>query len=391
VPSRRRHRRPRRLVLAAVAAGTLAAAAPALAEPAAIREQRAEVARLSERLGALDARLADATARLQASQGRLRAVVERMRRNRVVLIRVTQELDRSRGVLAGRLVDLYTRPDPTLADLLVGTESVTGIVSELGAIERAGRQDGVVVGRIRGTRVAVVALRRELARDRVLLRRETAQAEARQAEVGGLVERQRDVLAGAEGELRRLVAAERERQRREAERRRREREEQRRREAEARRQAEIAREQAEASSGGWSPTTPTWTAPAPSGGGLAYPLGVRGDVVGTPYSGTHTLGNWQSDRALDIVIPVGTPVYAVDSGTIGSIGGGGSGRFAGMNLHLNTASDSFFYAHLSSVAVSSGQSVSRGQVIAWSGSANGVPHLHIGVQNGDPYSVAGGG
>jgi hypothetical protein len=41
-------------------------------------------------------------------------------------------------------------------------------------------------------------------------------------------------------------------------------------------------------------------------GGYAYPLARRGKIIGTPYTGTHTLGNWQSDNAVDIAVPVGT-------------------------------------------------------------------------------------
>jgi hypothetical protein len=47
-----------------------------------------------------------------------------------------------------------------------------------------------------------------------------------------------------------------------------------------------------------------------------YPLGVRGPIIGTPFVGTHTRGNWQSDNALDIRVPNGTAVFALDDGAI---------------------------------------------------------------------------
>ncbi len=43
---------------------------------------------------------------------------------------------------------------------------------------------------------------------------------------------------------------------------------------------------------------------------------MHGPVIGLPYHGTHTLGNWQSDNALDIRVPVGTPVIALADGEI---------------------------------------------------------------------------
>lgn len=123
---------------------------------------------------------------------------------------------------------------------------------------------------------------------------------------------------------------------------------------------------------------------APSG----YPLARQGKVIGKPYGGTHTLGNWQSDRAVDISIPVGVPVLAVESGTIIKTGGqaGSAGRFAGYNLTLK-GRDEYFYAHLSKLSVRAGQQVKRGDVIGLSGSANGVPHLHFASKNANPTSI----
>lgn len=128
----------------------------------------------------------------------------------------------------------------------------------------------------------------------------------------------------------------------------------------------------------------------PASGG--YPLGVHGKIIGTPHSGTHNLGNWQSDNAIDIAVPVGTPVYASFDGVIGSrIGSlGKGGRFAGLRLTLQGAGDAFYYAHLSRLTVSAGQRVKRGQLLGYSGSANGVAHLHLGAQSGDPRNVFGG-
>lgn len=123
-----------------------------------------------------------------------------------------------------------------------------------------------------------------------------------------------------------------------------------------------------------------------------YPLGKHGAVIGTPYQGTHAVSfnkkggsdNWESENAYDLSVPVGTPVYALTSGTIGSqIGPGGKGRFAGERLHLVTKGNEFYYAHLSSIVVQAGQAVQAGQLLGYSGEADGVGHLHIAAKNGD--------
>ena len=77
---------------------------------------------------------------------------------------------------------------------------------------------------------------------------------------------------------------------------------------------------------------------APRGGGSAgggavsdskYPLRKRGSVIGTPYSGTHNLGNWQSDNALDLGVPNGTIVTSAREGVVEKVGGSYSGGSCG--------------------------------------------------------------
>jgi hypothetical protein len=126
---------------------------------------------------------------------------------------------------------------------------------------------------------------------------------------------------------------------------------------------------------------------------VSYPLGRKGNIIGTPYTGTHTLGNWQSDNAVDISVPIGTPVVAIADGTIGSnigsLGAAAGSRFAGLRVQLNGSGNSWWYGHLSRLTVKAGQHVKAGDVIGYSGSANGVAHLHLGQEHGDPRATLG--
>ena len=121
---------------------------------------------------------------------------------------------------------------------------------------------------------------------------------------------------------------------------------------------------------------------ATSGGSGNYPLGAHGLIIGRPYQGTHTRGNWQSDNALDIRIPNGTPVIALDDGVIAKTYNAPSGVTAGWQVTLRSADNAWFYGHLKTITVRAGERVRKGQMIGTSGSANGVPHLHIGQQVG---------
>lgn len=118
-----------------------------------------------------------------------------------------------------------------------------------------------------------------------------------------------------------------------------------------------------------------------------YPLGKRGPIKGTPYTGTHTRGNWQSDNALDIVVPVGTPVYAVADGVIGpriGLQNSKDPKLAGLRVTVQGQGNAYYYAHLSKLTVMAGQHVTAGQLIGYSGEANGLTHLHFAVQTGTP-------
>ena len=133
-------------------------------------------------------------------------------------------------------------------------------------------------------------------------------------------------------------------------------------------------------------------------GGLATPTGGRGRLIGFPGVGTHSYSawpnNWQSDRAVDIALPLGSPLYAIDAGVIVRVGGDPrdfSGRFGGARLTVASAGDAYYYAHLSRTAVRDGQRVGRGELVGFSGAANGVEHLHLGVMRGDPVALAGVG
>jgi murein DD-endopeptidase MepM/ murein hydrolase activator NlpD len=133
---------------------------------------------------------------------------------------------------------------------------------------------------------------------------------------------------------------------------------------------------------------------SPSGGRLqtnGYPLGRTGKIIGTPFTGTHTLGDWQSDRAVDIATPVGTPMVALEGGTVVKVRHHpqDGGRFAGDQITIRGSNNSYFYAH-GVASVKPGQKVHRGDVIGKSGSANGVAHLHFGVERGDPRNIIRG-
>jgi len=134
---------------------------------------------------------------------------------------------------------------------------------------------------------------------------------------------------------------------------------------------------------------------APPRNARSWPLQRRGRV--TAYANrpgtTHWGGGWQDHNAVDINVPIGTPILAVTNGYISEhLGYGGLGKgghYAGKRLYLVTRNNVWYYAHCSRLVAQPGERVSVGQIIAYSGEAVGVAHLHLACKRGDPADHLG--
>ena len=101
-----------------------------------------------------------------------------------------------------------------------------------------------------------------------------------------------------------------------------------------------------------------------------------------PTSGTITQQYWSGHRAIDIGSWTGSPVKASDSGFVIAAG---SGWNSGYGTHVIIDHGNGFvtlYAHMNSVYVRTGESVSRGQQIGTVGNTGNStgPHLHFEVR-----------
>lgn len=127
----------------------------------------------------------------------------------------------------------------------------------------------------------------------------------------------------------------------------------------------------------------------PGSGQLGYPTSSRTISAGYP---NYSSGAYHG--GVDFRCPTGTPVYAADSGYVAIAKSltYSYGKYILIN-HGNGLST--LYAHNSSLVVSEGQSVSKGQLIAYSGETGNAtgPHCHFEVRlNGtrvNPMSYLG--
>jgi len=144
-------------------------------------------------------------------------------------------------------------------------------------------------------------------------------------------------------------------------------------------------------SGSSASTAPVASAPA-SGGMFQRPASGRLTQGWGPASGAN---GYSFHNALDIAGPVGTPIYAAQTGTVLRAGWGGAYGNHVMIAHvINGQVWTTVYAHMSSVSVSAGQRVSQGQNLGGMGSTGNSTgsHLHFEIHRGGySYSSSSAG
>ncbi|MFJ3582480.1 peptidoglycan DD-metalloendopeptidase family protein [Streptomyces sp. NPDC090127] len=124
------------------------------------------------------------------------------------------------------------------------------------------------------------------------------------------------------------------------------------------------------------------SAPAKASSGWVAP--VSGGIS-TPYRASGSMWSSGYHTGADFIAASGTSVKAVGAGTVHSAGWSGS---YGNEVVIQHADGTYSqYAHLSSLSVSAGQTVTGGQQIGLSGSTGNSsgPHLHFEIRTGPSY------
>lgn len=339
-------------------------------------QAEAVIGSVNDKLYAIQQQLEAAQRDYQSVANELKATEEKIAATQAELEKTRARLKVREGVFTKRVRDIYMHGQLSYLDVVLGAKDFSDFSNRLELLRRIIDADITLISDIRKERAAIETAKQELETQRARQAQLRDQAAAKRDEIESRRKEQQAILYQAQND--KAVAeqayneyqqssqaiAEMLRQRA------------------ADRAAQAAAAAAQASSGGGGGSD--YYQPVSGSGAMIWP--VNG-VVTSPYGyRTHPIfGTTIYHSGIDIGVDYGTPVHAADGGVVVEAGWISGYGYAVIIDHGNGLST--LYGHNQELAVSEGQSVSQGQVIAYAGSTGNStgPHVHFEVRaNGDP-------
>lgn len=318
---------------------------------------------VSEKLKAIQAELDEATRKLQAIKKEQDQVNLQIKQLQEEIQKAEVQLRARQAILNKRVRVIYMHGQLSYIEVILGANSFSDFANRLELLKRIIRSDFNLIQEIQQRKVAIEAKKVEIEKEKARLDELASEAQKVQDEVKAKKAEQQRVLAHARtqqdaakqmeadliarsNEIRQMI--------------------------QSRMQQNSGSDQIVHGNG-----TFIW----PCNGPITSPFGYR----------THPIfGTTIYHSGIDIGVDYNTPIHAADGGTVilaGWCGGYGNAVIIDHGNGLQT-----LYGHNTSVAVSEGQTVSQGQVIAYSGSTgySTGPHCHFEVRrNGEAVDPMG--
>ena len=335
---------------------------------------------VSAKLKQIQADLDAANARLQSIRSRQAEINAQIVQTQNEIVKMEAYLKTRQNVLNRRVRAIYMHGQLNYLEVILGANSFSDFANRVELLKRVIRSDYNLILEIQKQKAAIEAKKAQLEEDKRQLDALAAEAEKTQKEIAAKKAEQQKVLDAAksnkaaaaqmEQDLNAQLASVRNliQQRLAA--------------AEAARQA--AQQASSDEGGGGSDDNYVQGTGAmgwPCSGPITSPFGYR----------THPIfGITIFHAGIDIGVDYGTPIHAADSGVVvysGWISGYGNAVIIDHGGGVST-----LYGHNQSLAVSEGQSVSKGSVVAYAGSTGNStgPHCHFEVDvNGSPVNPMG--
>lgn len=331
---------------------------------------------VSEQLRQIEGQLRQATTELNTITEQRVAVENDITLNERQLAEAQKRLEGREAVFYKRVRDIYINGRLSYLDVVIGSKDFSDFANRLEVLKRIIDSDINLISEIKKERAQIEAHKKKLEEDRAKLVELEKAALAKQAEIEQKKAERNVVLQKAQNDRAVAMQAIEELNASSAQ-------------ISAmlkERQAARAAAAAAAAQSAGQGSSYTWVQGT---GQLGWP--VSGEIT-SPYGyRVHPIwGTTIYHSGIDIGVDEGTPVHAADSGAIVWSGWMGGYGYAVVIDHGNGLST--LYGHNSELAVDEGQSVSKGQVVAYAGSTGNStgPHVHFEVrENGDPVDPMG--
>ena len=286
------------------------------------------------------------------------------------------EYDKEQKALDARLVAMYKTGETSYLDFLLSSASLVDFISSYYLVSEVADYDTKMLEQLEAHKKKIEKEKSELETDKKELSNSKVTLESKQMGLKTMKKSKEEYVANLsedekelEKDLSELASQERNINKRITELQRQYDEEQ-------------ARKRAASGSSNSSGSTSRYSGGGSSNYGFGYP--VTNHHIGTGYgvSGRY----WSSGHHTGVDFPVskGTPVYSIGDGQVVDTG---YNRAYGNYVEIYHGNNIYsFYAHASSVIVSAGQHVTKGQQVMKSGATGNVtgPHLHFEIRTPGP-------
>jgi murein DD-endopeptidase MepM/ murein hydrolase activator NlpD len=352
-----------------------------------LHQARFKVQNISTQLNETNGAITRVSGEISDLSGAIAVTERRLAVRQRQLADIEASLKRHTDALDRRLVDIYEQGSASYLNVLLNSTSFEDFVERLDFLRFIVRSDTELIARVNAEQHRYQKIVADLEQTQADLYTQRGDRERKRGQLSELANRRQELLYAATlqqnviqrnvQQLEDLTAAEEaqlqalivERQREEAA---------------AARQAQLAAcaaRRAAAAAAGQAPPPEACASGHfiwPAQGPVVSPFGMRWHPI---------LGGYRMHTGIDIGAPYGAPIIASDDGVVlytGWYGGYGNTVIVDHGSGLST-----LYAHCSSILVTQGQQVARGQAIARVGATGYAtgPHLHFEIRvNGVPVN-----
>ena len=363
-----------------------------------LNKSNSAVAEKQEEVDALVGQVESVTAEIQVCYQKISIFDKNIAEKQTAIDAANNEIAENMNTLRQRIKTIYISGDVSALEIVMGAKDFNDFLDKLQLVQYVSNHDAELINGIKKKLDTISEEKKALEKDKASLEEEQAKLTSKQDELNSLLEENKETLASLQSEAQnvqmQLELSEEELSKLKPE------------IQELVRQSQAAAVAQQASSSSSDDTEEI--SYSDNGGGSSYssdaPTQIdSGDGWTWPIPGCYTITggfgegrSYESHGGTDIAASIGTPIYAANSGTVinssndcyhSSAGVGACNHGGGYGNHVWIQHDNGYqtiYGHMINTVVSTGEYVSKGQLIGYSGSTGWStgPHLHFELRIG---------